>query len=81
MVCWVGAKSQVYLTKKVKTGHHCDVNHREPQNQYVKLKKKLNRKTCLICGGFEQLSISNGWRVMAWNVGANIHWPMRDLEG
>ena len=68
MAHWFGAKGQVYLAKMAKTYPHCDVTHREPQTQNEKMFLNLNWKTFRMRRGFEQLSSSIGWWVMARNA-------------
>ena len=69
---WIGAQGQVKSAKKTQNISNYDVTHRESQTQIKKAFFNRNWKTFRIRRGFEQLSSSSGWRVMAKNVSAVI---------
>jgi len=59
------------LGKKCENLPACDVTHRYPQTQdWIKRVSSQNWTTSQILRGFEHLSISSGWRVMAKNAPA-----------
>ena len=73
MTHWDGAQGQAKMAKITQNTPTCDVPPRESQTQNEKIFFfDFDYKICWSRRGYEQLSSSSGWRIMAKKGPANI---------